>query len=103
MQQQEGESGNARDARPANRRLEPEVESQQAADFMQRMHEECRGYDVASEEGQRRLRSFLEQFDREERQRMAYRIMIDLMSGHTPARSGIAPQEPAQQGPAEKK
>ena len=103
MQQQEGTSGDARDAGPAKPPLEPEVGSPQAADFMQRMHRECRGYDVTSDEGQRRLRAFLEQFDREERQRMAYRIMIDLMSGHTPARSGIAPQEPAQQGPAEKK
>ena len=103
MQQQEGTSGDARGAGPAKQALEPEVDSQQAADFMRRMHRECRGYDVASADGQRRLRAFLEQFSREERQRMAYRIMTDLMSGPSPARSGAAPQEPEQQGPAEKR
>lgn len=84
--------------------LEPEVTPAEASEFMKRMHEECRGYDVQTDEGKRRLRTFLEKSSREDRERMAYRILTDLIGGHTPARKAAEAGAPAQQqAPAEKK
>lgn len=65
---------------------EPEVPSTDASDFMQQMHGACRSYDLDSADGQQRLRDFLGQWSREERMKMAHRIMTDLMDGPTPAR-----------------
>ena len=108
MQEQEKPKRDAQGALPSKKPLEPEVTSAEASEFMQRMHEECRGYDVRSDEGKRRLRAFLEKFGREDRERLAYRVMTDLIGGHTPDRgsgeAGSSCSPPQQeQSPAPKK
>jgi hypothetical protein len=71
-----------------------DVSSEEALDFVQKMQTACATYPERAD-GKQLIRAYLSQWDREERRRIALRIMTDLMQGKTAAGESLPSDEAA--------